>query len=172
MSHPTQNPLAAAPATSEPGWPNLAPSPRYTADRNVDEHRGLIQQNDGRPSIIDDYADVLLALPPRRRRGLIAQLAVGFYEGWRPGRAEVIDLVAVELRILTIDECERRRRYRNNGYPIPEINVLAKAHRLHVPSPVLPATLTRQRDRRGHWATKNPPTSVPGPPGVHQEERS
>jgi hypothetical protein len=40
----------------------------------------------------------LAALTPRQRRALVARLARGFYEGWRPGRAEVAALVTQELR--------------------------------------------------------------------------
>ena len=50
------------------------------------------------PSIADRFADLLAPLSVRRRRGLIARLSVGYYEGWRPTRAEVAELVAQELR--------------------------------------------------------------------------
>jgi hypothetical protein len=50
------------------------------------------------PSIADRFADLLAPLSNRRRRGLIARLSVGYYEGWRPTRAEVTELVAEELR--------------------------------------------------------------------------
>jgi hypothetical protein len=50
------------------------------------------------PSIADRFADLLAPLSSRRRQGLIARLSVGYYEGWRPGRAEVAELVAQELR--------------------------------------------------------------------------
>lgn len=50
------------------------------------------------PNIADRFADLLAPLSSRRRRGLIARLSVGYYEGWRPSRAEVADLVAQELR--------------------------------------------------------------------------
>lgn len=50
------------------------------------------------PSIADNFADLLAPLSNRRRRGLIARLSVGYYEGWRPTRAEVTELVAEELR--------------------------------------------------------------------------
>lgn len=50
------------------------------------------------PSIADRFADLLAPLSSRRRRGLIARLSVGYYEGWRPSRAEVAELVAQELR--------------------------------------------------------------------------
>lgn len=50
------------------------------------------------PSIADRFADLLAPLSPRRRRGLIARLSQGYYEGWRPTRAEVAALVAQELR--------------------------------------------------------------------------
>ena len=50
------------------------------------------------PSIADRFDDLLAPLSARRRRGLIARLSVGYYEGWRPSRAEVAELVAQELR--------------------------------------------------------------------------
>jgi hypothetical protein len=50
------------------------------------------------PNIADRFADLLAPLSSRRRRGLIARLSVGYYEGWRPSRAEVAELVAQELR--------------------------------------------------------------------------
>jgi hypothetical protein len=50
------------------------------------------------PSIADRFEDLLAPLSARRRRGLIARLSVGYYEGWRPSRAEVAELVAQELR--------------------------------------------------------------------------
>ena len=50
------------------------------------------------PNIADRFADLLAPLSARRRRGLIARLSVGYYEGWRPSRAEVAELVAQELR--------------------------------------------------------------------------
>jgi len=86
------------------------------------------------PSITDPYADVLGVLSPQARRGLVAQLAVGFYDGWRPGRAEVVDLVAVKLGILTVDECERRKQLRDRGYQISDIDV-TKASRKNIHPP-------------------------------------
>ncbi|MEP6562378.1 MAG: hypothetical protein ABJD68_15035 [Nakamurella sp.] len=63
-----------------------APSPAR------DDHRNAT------PNIADRFADLLAPLSTRRRRGVIARLAVGYYEGWRPSRAEVAELVAQELR--------------------------------------------------------------------------
>ncbi|WP_420124239.1 hypothetical protein [Nakamurella sp.] len=59
--------------------------------RRVDSHSAT-------PNIADRFADLLAPLSPRRRRGLIARLSQGYYEGWRPTRAEVAALVAQELR--------------------------------------------------------------------------
>lgn len=60
-------------------------------NRRVDAHSAT-------PNIADRFADLLAPLSPRRRRGLIARLSQGYYEGWRPSRAEVAALVAQELR--------------------------------------------------------------------------
>jgi hypothetical protein len=111
------------------------------------------------PSIIDGYADVLDVLNPMRRRGLVAQIANGFYDGWRPGRAEVTDIVAVELGMLTIDECVRRRRLRNDGYQMPEIDVFGASPNLAGRPPRLFRPQTPPRDHRGQWTNRNPPVT-------------
>lgn len=67
-------------------------TPHHQAQiRRVDTHSTT-------PNIADRFADLLAPLSPRRRRGLIARLSHGYYEGWRPSRAEVAALVAQELR--------------------------------------------------------------------------
>ena len=68
-----------------------------------------------RPNIADRYADLLRPLPRSRRDGLIGRISRGFYDGWIPSRDEVADLVAVDLGILTIDECIERHRQRRLG---------------------------------------------------------
>jgi len=46
-------------------------------------------------NIADPFADLLAAVVDgRRRRGIVALLAVGYYDGWRPSRAEVTDLIS------------------------------------------------------------------------------
>ena len=47
------------------------------------------------PTIVDGCTDLLALLDPRRRRGMIAWLSVRYYDGYRPCRAEIADLVAV-----------------------------------------------------------------------------
>ena len=51
------------------------------------------------PSIADRYAVVLQTLSPRQRQGVIAALSVGFYDGWRPTRAELAAYVAAEFGV-------------------------------------------------------------------------
>ena len=41
------------------------------------------------PTIADQYSGLLDDLSPGQRRGLIAKLSVGYYEGWRPTRAQL-----------------------------------------------------------------------------------
>ena len=41
------------------------------------------------PTIADQYSGLLDDLTPGQRRGLIAKLSVGYYEGWRPTRAQL-----------------------------------------------------------------------------------
>lgn len=67
------------------------------------------------PTIADDYADLLRYLSPAQRRGMISRLTVGYYEDWRPSRAEVADLVAVELGVLTWEGAAQRHRQRLSG---------------------------------------------------------
>jgi len=67
------------------------------------------------PTIVDGCTDLLALLDPRRRRGMIAWLSVRYYDGYRPCRAEIADLVAVELGTLTYDESRARRRARERG---------------------------------------------------------
>ena len=50
------------------------------------------------PHIADRFADLLAPLSLRRRRGIVARLSQGYYEGWRPSREEVKALVEQELR--------------------------------------------------------------------------
>lgn len=55
-------------------------------------------------SIADPYWDLLAQLDYGRRQGLVRRLAVGYYEDWRPSRAEVALLVDFELGRLTEEE--------------------------------------------------------------------
>jgi hypothetical protein len=41
------------------------------------------------PTVADQYSGLLDDLSPGQRRGLIANLSVGYYEGWRPTRAQL-----------------------------------------------------------------------------------
>ena len=65
------------------------------------------------PTIADKYADLLRPLEIQQRRAIILRLTHGFYEGWRPSRQEMADLVAVELGTLSIEEAVRRQDQRN-----------------------------------------------------------
>ena len=76
---------------------DLSYFPRTATDQPYDQPP--VQAGAGvTPNIADRFADLLAPLSARRRRGLIARLSVGYYEGWRPSRAEVAELVAQELR--------------------------------------------------------------------------
>jgi len=46
--------------------------------------------------IADPYDDLLATLDDGRRWGLVHRLSVGYYEGWRPSREEVANIVARE----------------------------------------------------------------------------
>ena len=72
------------------------------------------------PNVADRYADLLKNLPKKKREGFIGRISQGFYDGWRPSRREVADLVAVELRLLTVDDCmNRQRQWRLGREPEP-----------------------------------------------------
>jgi len=64
------------------------------------------------PSIADDLRDLLELLTPPKRKGMIAYLSVRYYDGWRPSRLEVADLIAVELGLLSFDDYVQRKNRR------------------------------------------------------------
>jgi hypothetical protein len=80
-------------------------------------------------SIADPYWDLLAQLDYGRRQGLVRRLAVGYYEDWRPSRAEVALLVDFELGRLTEEEYLA-------AAPLPA--VAASAPAMPPPAPVLP----------------------------------
>jgi hypothetical protein len=43
---------------------------------------------------------------------MILRLTYGYYEGWRPSRIEMADLVAVELGTLSAEDALRRQQHR------------------------------------------------------------
>jgi hypothetical protein len=51
------------------------------------------------PNIADQYSGLLDALSPGQRRGLIAKLSNGYYDGWRPTRAQLIDYIRNQFGI-------------------------------------------------------------------------
>jgi hypothetical protein len=135
------------------------PETRSSDPGNPEPHpqRPVTPASHAQPSITDPYLDVLEVLSPQARRGLIAQLAVGFYDGWRPSRGEVADLVAVKLGILTVDECERRRQLRNNGYRLPEIDVTTASPKVDLPRHPRTPPPRRERNHPGQWTNHHPP---------------
>jgi hypothetical protein len=73
-------------------------------------------------SIADHYSDLLSFLDTNRQRlGWIHRLVEGYYDGWRPSRGEVADLIAVDLGVLTIDEAAQRHVRRTTGHYVPTI---------------------------------------------------
>ena len=55
------------------------------------------------PNIVDHYSGLLDALSPSQRRGLTARLANGYYDGWRPTRAQLIGYIQQEFGIVVKD---------------------------------------------------------------------
>jgi len=75
----------------------------------TDKETGLTTPSGGadraRPeSIADPYDDLLATLDDGRRRGLVHRLSVGYYEGWRPSRDEVANIVARETGLISESE--------------------------------------------------------------------
>jgi len=94
------------------------------------------------PNIVDPFADLLALLGEPKRRGMISWIAVRYYDGWRPGREEIADLVAVELGSLSVDECISRGRQRRQGArDITDITPLILRRQRHL-------TLLSQRTRQ------------------------
>ena len=85
----------AGPDAEPDGGPTLGgPAPRSQPTRAV----APVRRSGSTPSIADIYADLLQPLNERQRKGVIARLSVGYFEGWRPTRQEMAQLVAHELR--------------------------------------------------------------------------
>jgi len=73
-------------------------------------------------SIADHYGDLLGLLDTNRQRlGWIHRLVEGYYDGWRPSRSEVADLIAVDLGVLTVDDAAQRHDRRRSGHFVPTI---------------------------------------------------
>jgi len=56
----------------------------------------------GVPSIADQYFGLLDELTPGQRRGLIARLSVGYYDGWRPTRVQLARHIRNEFGVTTV----------------------------------------------------------------------
>ena len=94
----TEDPDAGRPAASDSPCPGQPP-PEQGSSRT--------------PTIADQYADLLRPLNNHQRRAMILRLTHGFYEGWRPSRTEMADLVAVELGTLSTEDALRRQQRRD-----------------------------------------------------------
>jgi hypothetical protein len=118
------------------------------------------------PNITDPYTDLLGYLDPAKRRGMIAWISNRYYDGWRPDRAEIGDLVAVELGVLRIDESIDRQHRRQSGAAVPDILPMIR-NRITNPKPAscwpLQPTCTPLRTQRPVPPTDShrddPPTS-------------
>ncbi len=77
-------------------------------------------------NIADPFRDLLSELADGPRMGLVHQLAVGYYEGWRPTRAQVANLVAREKGRMTEDEYLSllRQQSAHNRLPQPYVTGL------------------------------------------------
>ncbi len=108
---------------------HLGPYYWIAEETAVDDWRPT-RQRPRTPSITDGIEDLLDLLEPAKRRGMIAWLSVGYYDGWRPGRQEIGDLVALELGLLTIDNYIQRKQERRSAAAVTDIMPLMR-QRLH-----------------------------------------
>jgi len=89
------------PGVLTPGGTSNQFESKFRADRRI-RNRLFLRSSArrlsfGDPNIAVRFADLLAPLS-QLRRGVIARLSQGYYyEGWRPSRAEVAELVAREL---------------------------------------------------------------------------
>jgi hypothetical protein len=92
---------------------------------------GRLDPARGKPaSIADAFEDLLRPLSPRARRRVLLQLTHGYYDGWRPTRQELADVIAVELGILGVDESMARQRMRRRGQ-VPAEDILTRILNYH-----------------------------------------
>lgn len=75
-------------------------------------------------SIADRYDDLLATLDDGPRWGLVHRLSVGYYEGWRPSREEVANLIARETGRITESEYLAGRRS-HAASPVPPAHAAA-----------------------------------------------
>lgn len=92
------NDLGYRPASTVDNFRSVEAGKHFAAQQYSTPSPAREDHRTATPNIADRFADLLAPLSTRRRRGVIARLAVGYYEGWRPSRAEVAELVAQELR--------------------------------------------------------------------------
>ena len=78
--------IAAQVTATDPGEPGDSIRPRSYASARPSATQGTSRA----PSIADQYSGLLDDLTASQRRGLIAKLANGYYDGWRPTRAQLI----------------------------------------------------------------------------------
>ena len=106
------------------------------------DHTGTARSNGATPNIADRFKDLLAYLDNNRRRGMVSRIITGYYEGWRPSREEIADLVAVEVGVLRWEEQVARQQRRRIGRVPPSIIPLLGTY-------LYGATIRREDDR---WA--------------------
>lgn len=89
------------------------------------------------PTIADKHSDLLQLLDHHHRQAIVVRLTVGYYDGWRPTRSEVADMVAVALQVMSIEESMQRQRVRTAGGHLPNIadRLFRDNHRVCRPGP-------------------------------------
>lgn len=85
--------------------------------------RATGDENQRTENIADPFRDLLSELADGPRMGLVHQLAVGYYEGWRPTRTQVANLVARETGRMTEDEYLSLLRPHPSHHQLPQLSV-------------------------------------------------
>ncbi len=122
------------------------------------------------PNIADPFTDLLSLLDPLRQRGMISWIATRYYDGWHPDRAEIADLVAVELGVLRIEESIERQRRRNSGDAVPEVLPRIRTRLTRRANPAVHPRLTAPANPQSPRLTPLPTLLSVGSNGFHQDD--
>lgn len=101
--------IGANPATTAADA-HLESGTRVETRRDATARPSLRRKFSRTPTIADQYSGLLDDLTPGQRRGLIAKLSVGYYDGWRPSRAELAKHIHDEFGVTTLAPPNRKFR--------------------------------------------------------------
>lgn len=105
------------------------------SEHTVTDQRPGIRSDSPVRSIADPYWDLLAELDEARRMGMVRRLAVGFYDGWLPTRAQVARLVDLEMGRITEDEFLQLPDPRGPDVPTPPFPANGPSSVSELPAP-------------------------------------